>query len=252
MESGIGQIFLILINNYGLIGAILIIALILAIFYGLVVGFKYFTKFIFSKVEHHKRIKLKNHPFFDDLDFLINHKLKNVKTSCVIRKQIYIDIMTIRLDSIKKIFYNLVQQDISGLSAKELYHKVLLALDDANTSAITGAVAKGVPIFVLNSMNEKRKMINKLYYNAIKGYCYNNYIYANNNERMYAILEMVCVYVECYMNVLQENLAEFNGDIKHLVYKGVSCIDCPSCIHDQYLAELKQEIKKDSKKTQGN
>lgn len=252
MESGIGQIFLILINNYGLIGAVLIIALILAIFYGLITGFKYLTQSIFKKIEHHKRINLKKHPFFDDLDFLINHKLKEVKTPCVIRKQIYIDIMTIRLDSIKKTFYNLIQQDVSELSAKQLYHKVLLALDDANTAAITGAVSKGVPIFVLDSMNEKRKMINKLYYNAIKGYCYNNYIYSNNNERMYAILQMIGVYVECYMNVLQENLAQFNGDIKHLVYKGISCIDCVSCVHEQYLAELKQEIKKDSKKIQGN
>ena len=122
-----------------------------------------------------------NGVIFNDLDFLMNHKLKDVKTTCVIRKKLYVDIMKIRIDNLKKIFSNFVKEDISGLAAKDLYYKVLSALDDANTASITGAVSEGVPIFVLDSMNEKRKMINKLYYNAIKGYCYNNYIYSNNN-----------------------------------------------------------------------
>jgi predicted lactoylglutathione lyase len=188
MESGIGDIFLILLSNYGIVGAVIIIAVILAIFYGIIIGFKYLVKFIINKFENRKKIKLKNHQFFNDLDFLVNHKLKDVKTSCIIRKKIYVDIMKIRIDNLKKIFSNFIKEDINGMTSKELYHRVLLALDDANTAAITGAVSEGVPIFVLDSMNEKRKMINKLYYNAIKGYCYNYYIYDNNTERMYAIL----------------------------------------------------------------
>jgi hypothetical protein len=83
-----------------------------------------------------------------------------------------------------------------------LYHTILTSLDRANTEAITGSVTQGVPIFVLDSMSEKRKMITQFYYDAIKGFCYNNYLYSNNNERMHAILELIGVYIECYMNVL--------------------------------------------------
>lgn len=246
MEFGIGQVFVILLNKYGIAGAIFIFTMILSLFYGSVVGCKYLFNYLMEKCKN-KKIKLKNHHFFIELDYLMNHKLKDVKTTCVIRKKLYVDIMKIRIDNLKKIFSNFVKEDISGLAAKDLYYKVLSALDDANTAAITGAVSEGVPIFVLDSMNEKRKMINKLYYNAIKGYCYNNYIYSNNNQRMYAILQLIGIYVECYMNVLQENLAEFNGNVKSLNYKGVSCMDCSYCIHEKYLSELKQEINEDLK-----
>jgi hypothetical protein len=132
----------------------------------------------------------------------MNHKLKDVKTSCIIRKALYIDIMKIRIACIKKVFSELVKDDLNELKPKELYNKVLAALDDANTDAITGAVTQSVPIFVLDSMNEKRKMITLFYYNAIKGCCYNNYLYSDNNERMHAILDLIGVYVETYMNFL--------------------------------------------------
>lgn len=247
MDGGIGQIFVKLIADYGIFGASFIIAFILAVFYGFINLFKYLSSTIKTKFETRSKIKLKDHQFFKDLKFLMNHKLNEVKTSCIIRKALYIDIMRIRILCIQKVFNDLIKDDLNKLTSKELYHTILTALDNANTDAITGSVVQGVPIFVLDSMSEKRKMITQFYYDAIKGFCYNNYLYSNNNERMHAILELIGVYIECYMNVLQTNLAEFNGNIKNLTYKGISCASCSTCIHEQYLAELKQEIKQDMK-----
>jgi hypothetical protein len=56
-----------LVNNYGLLGAIIVISFILACFYGITLGFQYCHKAIKNKFIDRKQIKLKKHQFFNDL-----------------------------------------------------------------------------------------------------------------------------------------------------------------------------------------
>lgn len=241
--EGFGQLFIKLVNNYGLLGAIITISFILACFYGITLGFQHLHKTIKNKFMDRKQIKLKKHQFFNDLQFLMDHKLNEVNTTCIIRRHLYIDIMKIRIKCFYDAFQNFIKEDINQLTSKELFNRVMAVIDDANTGAINKALTEGVPAFVLSSMSEKRKVVAQFNQNAIKGYCYNVYLYANNTERVYAILEFMGTSIECYMNILEENLAQFNGDIKTYVYKGISCTDCFSCVHDRYLEQLKNEIK---------
>ena len=234
--EGLGDVFIKLVNNYGLLGAIITISFILACFYGITLAFQQLHKTIKNKFIDRKQIKLKKHQFFNDLQFLMEHKLNEVNTTCIIRKHLYMDIMKIRIKCFYDAFQNFIKEDINSLSSKELFNRVMAVIDDANTGAINKA------------MNEKRKVVAQFNQNAIKGYCYNAYLYANNTERVYAILEFMGTSIECYMNILEENLAQFNGDIKSYVYKGISCADCFSCVHDRYLEQLKNEIKVDQNK----
>lgn len=250
MENSIGEIFVKLASNYGLFSAILIITIILVLFYGSIHLFQFLHKKILNKFQNRKKIKLNKHQFFNDLQFLKNHKLKEVNTSCIIRKQLYIDIMRIRIECFYNSFFNFIKEDLNSFSNKEFLNRVQGIIDDANSMAITNALSEGVPIFILNSMNEKRKIVSQFNYNAIKGYCYNEYLYSDNIERMCAILDFMTTSIECYMNVLEQNLAQFNGNIKKMNYKGTSCAFCSFCVHDKYLQELKNEIREQNKKSQ--
>jgi hypothetical protein len=99
--------------------------------------------------------------------------------------------MRIRIECFYNSFFNFIKEDLNSFSNKEFLNRVQGIIDDANSMAITNALSEGVPIFILNSMNEKRKIVSQFNYNAIKGYCYNEYLYSNNVERTFAILEFM-------------------------------------------------------------
>lgn len=248
MENSIGELFLKLVSNYGFFSAIIIITVVLVLFYGCINLFQFLHKKILNKFENRKKIKLNKHQFFDDLKYLKEHKLKEVNTSCIIRRQLYIDIMKIRIDCFYNSFNNFIKQDLNSFNNKQFFNRVRGIIDDANSAAITNALSQGIPIFILNSMIEKRKTISQFNNNAIKGYCYNNYLYSDNIQRMCAILDFMTTSIECYMNVLEENLAEFNGNIKKMNYKGTGCSQCHFCVHDKYLEDLKNQIKQQNEK----
>ena len=69
--EGLGDVFIKLVNNYGLLGAIITISFILACFYGITLAFQQLHKTIKNKFIDRKQIKLKKHKFFYDLQFLM-------------------------------------------------------------------------------------------------------------------------------------------------------------------------------------
>ena len=246
-----GNIFLQLVTKYGLFSAVIIITLILLFFYGSINLFQYLHVKLANLSKNRKKIKLKNHQFFNDLQYFRDHKLKEVNTSCIIRKQLYIDIMRIRIDCFYNGFMNFIKEDLNSFNNKQLFNKVRGIIDDANSTAITNALSQGVPAFILNSMNEKRKIVSQFNHNAIKGFCFSEYAYHDNIQKMCAILQFMISSIQCYMNLLEENLSAFNGDIKKMNYKGITCASCRSCVHDKYLQVLKNEIEKENEKSQG-
>ena len=96
-------------------------------------------------------------------------------------------------------------------------------------------VAKGTPRFILEAMHEKISPILKFHHEQIKLYCHNQYLYKNNVAKMWAILDLVPIAIEYYMNILEMSLSEFNGDIKKLNYDGVKCKKCAHCVHEEFM-----------------
>lgn len=241
MEKIINEIFMTLTSNYGVFGALLIISFTLSVLYGFVSFIKQISGTVIkSKFWKRKNMNLKNHQTFLDLDFLIKHKLHNVNTICQIRKKLYIDIVTEKISRIKEELQKFVKEDLNKLSNKQFYLKVQSVLDDAKNQSTNNLKSNGVPQFILDTIDNKLSLVQYFYQNQIKGYCYNNYLYSNNTERMCAILDCISVSIECYMNLLEQSLSEFNGDVKKLKYNGVSCNKCHICVHDKYLSDLKQ------------
>ena len=252
MDNFLNEFFVKLMQNFGVIGAISILIISYAVYYGIRSIIKDFAPALKNKIFGGISKDLKKHPMFKDLQFLRDHKLNELNVQCPIRKNLYINIIKQRIKCNLKIFGQLVKEDLNALSNRQFYIRVQSAFDDVNTMHLSNCLSEGVPQFVLDAMAEKILMAKHFYKNQIKSYCYNQYLYTNNNEKMWAILDLISVLLQCYMNILQQNLAQFNGDIKKLSFKGFSCVNCASCVHDEYLNTLKNEIQEEQKKVDEN
>lgn len=247
MEGIIVNLFSKMSCNFGTVNAILIITFMLAIGYCIIQTIKSLPNHIKAKFQRRNNISLKKHQTFSDLDFLLKHQLKDVNTDCVLRKQLYIDIVGERIKSLKKALQKLVNEDLEALSSHEFLLKIQSELDDASVQSFNNAKINGVPSFVLQSFDEELANIGQFYRKQMKTTCYNNYIYKDNKSKMCSILDMLSNSTEYYMNILQQKLASFNGNITSLEYKGLSCHHCKNCVHAEYLQELKQELQESKK-----
>ena len=239
MEKIINEIFFTLTSNYGVFGALLIISFTLSVLYGFVSFIKEISGTVIkSRFWKRKSMNLRKHQTFLDLYFILKHKLNDVNTSCPIRKKIYIDIISEKIICLKQELEKFVKEDLNQFSNHEFYLKIQEVLDDSRIKSNNDLKAKGMPQFVLDSVNYKFNFIHQIYKNNIKAICYNEYIYSNNTERMCAILDFITTAVQGYMNLLEWSLAEFNGDIKKLKYGGTVCKKCDICVHAKYLSEF--------------
>ena len=246
METVIKTCFVELVSILGFVPTlILLIALTVLLWVGknTIKSFaQSFWNFITGKK---KKKRLDKHLFFQKIDYLINYTLYTVKTPCPIRKQIYIDAMKIRLEVYKQKINEFVKQNLNDYSKSEFQIKVFSMLDEAKKVFVMKAKEDGIPQFILDRLNEKVFSFYEVFYSEIKIFCESDYIYHDNNDRMYSILDLVMVKCEFYMNKFEKELASFNGELKNHTYKGISCVNCTSCVHDKYLEELKEEIKQD-------
>ena len=196
-----------------------------------------------------KKIVLKDHSAFKELEYLIEHSLKeNFNCACVIRRALYKDIMVERLECFKNCLQEFVKTDVNSQTLYptqyEFYLKVVSILDHANSTAKQNSIRNGIPEFILDRMEQHRVPLRQCLGDILKSICYSDYNYANNVERMSAILTNVAIFIKNYMNILEEVLSSFNGDIKELEYKGISCKHCKFCVHDEHIEKLKKAIKK--------
>lgn len=199
--------------------------------------------------------KLEKHLFFNKVDYLINYSLYQVKTPCPLRKQIYIDAMKIRLELYKEKVLTFIQQDLNKYSKSEFQMMVLSMLESGKKQFFLRAKEEKIPNFILDRLDEKVFGFYEVFYSEIKLFCSADYIYQDNVDRMYSILDLMMVKCEFYMNRFEKELASFNGELKHTTYKNVSCLDCKVCVHDNYLQQLKEEldeIKKDDESIKEN
>lgn len=240
MEKPISELFFELVNQYGLISACVIIAVILSLAFNGSMIVRFLIDMFKRKWPAKKKLVLSEHTCFIDIDNIINHRLHHLNIRCGIRKKLYFDIMTTRITCLKEELMKLVKSDVNSMSQKQLFYKIDWLLDDSNKNANTKLVANGVPQFMLDMMDEKISFAYTFYHKQLKNYCYSHYLYSNNMERVWAVLDVIPVSLECYMNILESALSEFNGDIKTMNYNGTSCQNCKLCVHDEYLKSLQQ------------
>ena len=246
MEEILKAFFLEIISTLGFIPSlILIIALIILLSTGKKF-LRHFSQTIWDVISGNKKPKkLEDHLFFKKVDYLMNYSLDKVKTPCPIRKQIYIDTMRIRLQVYKEQVGLFIQQNLNKYSKMEFQMMVLALLENCKKQFFLRAKEEKIPDVILDKLDEKVFGFYKIFYSEIKLFCKSDYIYQDNVDRMFSILDLIMVKCEFYMNQFEKELASFNGELKNTTYKNVSCNHCATCVHDTYLEIIKEEIEQD-------
>ena len=213
----------------------------------------YALKTIFDRVsakwiESRNSVPLKDHPAFKEFDRIINHSLVNEFTcSCPIRKALYRDILMERMRCFKARLLDFVETDLDDKRLYPTQHdfflKVTSIIEDANIEAKRNSIASGVPEFVFDRLETNRVSINTVLKDMLKVVCHAEYIHASNTDRMRSVLHTIVVFCKNYMDMLEETLDSYNGDISNLNYNGIACKNCRVCIHDEYVRRMKNALK---------
>ena len=194
-------------------------------------------------------VALKDHSAFKEFDRIIEHTLVNdFKCECPIRKALYRDIMLERMKCFRKKLYEFSQTDLNSKelypTQRDFYLKVVSVTDEANAESKKNSIANGIPEFVLETLEKHRIQMRDVLGDMLKIVCYAEYVYATNTDRMRVILSLIVAFCKNYMDMLEELLASYNGDIKTLDYKGIICKNCKICIHDDYIKRMKATLLK--------
>lgn len=202
-----------------------------------------------NKLFGRKKVSLKDHSAFRKFDMMIEYTLMNdFHCTCPIRKALYRDILIERMKCFKNKLLEFVNTDLNSQEAYptqyDFYLKILCIMDDANLESKKKLIADGVPEFVLDALEDNRMQLKHIFDDMLKVACYSEYTCATNVERMHDILSYITVFCKSYMNMLEEMLASYNGTIKNLEYKGITCKDCAVCIHDEYVKKIGATLSK--------
>lgn len=239
MENIISDLFFKINSQYGLLAAALVIAIIIFFLLNTKAAIRYVVHNVFPFTKTNPK-KLQKHSCFIQIDHILNYKLYRLNVQCPIREKLFFDIMQMHIKSIKDKINDFIQTDIVSLTPQELAYRIdELVMQSINESNMK-LIQKGTPKFILKAMDDKISPILKMHHQQIKLYCYNHYLYKGNVSKMWAIMDLVPIAVEYYMNLLETSLSEFNGDIKKLNYNGVKCRKCAHCVHDDFITEQQQ------------
>ena len=230
MENTFTSIFFWIVGEYGLLTAVVVLIILLFCFINAKAMLRYIIYHLLPIIK--RPLNLKKHLCFVDLEHFLNYRLYRLNIQCPIRKQLYFDIMSVRITSLSNHLRQFIQTDVNSMSPHELFYKMDEVITDSIKDANDKLISDGTPKFVIDAMDKKMEIAFEFYRNQLKTYCYNHYIYHDNTAKVWAMLDLIPVSTECYMNLLEDALAEFNGDIKALKYKGTKCIKCPVCVHD--------------------
>lgn len=230
-----------LLNQYGLYTTVGVVAVL----YVLRDLWLRYAKRLFGK----RKVPLKDHSAFKKLDMMIEHTLVNdFHCECPIRKAIYSDILIERMKCFKNKLLEFVNTDLNSKeeypTQHDFYLKVVSIIDDANLESRKNSIADGVPEFVIDTLEDHRMQMKYIMDDMLKVVCYSEYTYATNVDRMREILSYIVVFCKNYMDMLEGVLASYNGDIKNLEYKGITCKHCKVCIHDEYVKKMKAALSK--------
>jgi hypothetical protein len=230
-----------LLSQYGLYTTIGVVAIL----YVLRDLWLRYAKKLFGR----KKVPLKDHSAFRQFDRLIEHTLVNdFHCSCPIRKAIYSDILIEMMKCFKNKLLEFVNTDLNNKDAyptqHDFYLKIVSIIEDVHLESKKRSIANGVPEFVLDTLEDYRMRMKRIADDMLKVVCYSEYRYATNVDRMHEILSYIVVFSKHYMNMLEEVLASYNGNIKNLEYKGISCKGCRVCIHDEYVKKMRATLSK--------
>ena len=253
MEEVIKDFFIEAIKNYGVITSIVttIVFVLFVIFFNQLLGKLYkilpsslSNSRLFSSIIKMKERNLSRHIIFKKLNYLLNSRLPYLNTTCPLRKAFFQKVEETRINLFTDMWREFIKTNFNELTPQEFKLKVLDEINKTHLRINEKCLNEGVPKFLLEQLDERVHKVREAFLNQIKGYCFSQYLYSDNIDRLIAIFDLLIVYEEYFLGEFESMLDSFNGEINGTSYNGVSCLNCEKCVHEIYLKKMMEESKK--------
>lgn len=190
---------------------------------------------------------MNNHILFKKLNYLLNSRLPYLNTDCPVRKALFQKIAETRVALFTAKWKDFIGTKINDLTPQEFKIKVLDTINKTHLEINEKCLKDGVPKFMIEKVDERVKHVREAFLNQIKGYCFSQYLYSDNIDRLIAIFDLLIVYEEYFLGEFESMLDSCNGEINGTSYNGVSCMNCDKCVHEIYLKRVMEEMKRKKK-----
>lgn len=240
--------FVYITQQYGILTSI--------ITFGFIVGlFAKHRKFFSKLIKFFKKDKFIYKKFFQDnqgfnqqiifirLQYLLNVRIKQINCSCPLRKQLYKTIFTIKINKFLSGLKDFVKQDINVLDNQMFKIKLVNFLQQKHLQWKETCLKNKVPQFVIESIDYQIQDLRNMFYTNIQRIINNVYLYSNNRQKLNVILDLFLGLQQNILNVCEQVLSSFNGQVKKLHFNGVKCKECVNCVHQNYLKMQRIRLK---------
>lgn len=183
-----------------------------------------------GKIFNMRKIDITKHPIFTKYRFLINQRLKYINCHCVLRKKIFCDLMTIRIEVYNKIVKEFsLRDDINQISIVEFQYAMRELMLQTLSVWKEKAKVEGIPQVVIDRFIESTEEIRESFFLFVQSVSNSTYSYTDNISRTSAVFDMLSAFEEALLIKLEESLDKMNGEISGSTYKGIVCQNCPTC-----------------------
>lgn len=172
------------------------------------------------------------------LNYIKNHDIKSVNIRCEKRKMIFIDFINFRINNFIKMVEDTANKTMLKMDGEELYlyfkEKIYLCLEKADRDIISN----NIPPVIL----EKYKLVEddevKILERFLRQVCFSKRVYGNNYERLFIILDFICVIVKMSVVNAESVIDELNGQLDGILYKGIGCSNCNRTDCEKYHKQI--------------
>lgn len=211
--------------------------------------FKFFkkNKYDFQKMFDGNNEQFNQQLIFYRLQHLVNVRIKQINCYCVLRKQLYKKIFTIKINKFLQGLKVFVKQDFN-LFDKQMFGMTLINFfQQKHLQWKEQCVKNEIPQFIIDSIDYEIQDLRKMFYTNIQRIISNSYLYSNNRQKLNIVLDLFLGLQENILNVCEQVLSSFNGQVKNLTFNGVKCKQCAICVHEEYLRIQKRKRLKSQK-----
>lgn len=240
--------FVYITQQYGILTSIITFGFIIGLFAKHRKFFSKIANFFRKDKSIYKKIFQENEQFnqqivFIRLQYLLNVRIKQINCSCPLRKQLYKTIFTIKINKFLEGLKVFVKQDINKFDNQMFKIKLINFLQQKHLQWKQECVKNKVPQFVIQSVDDQIQDLRNMFYTNIQRIMNNVYLYSNNRQRLNVILDLFLGLQQNILNVCEEVLSSFNGQVKNLHFNGIKCKDCVVCVHQNYLKMQRIRLK---------
>lgn len=175
------------------------------------------------------------------LNYIKNHDVKNVNIFCEKRKYIFVDFMNFRINNIIKIIEEMQSKNVLKMENEEFYLYLKEKIYNAIERADNDILSNNIPYIILEKYKQIEDDEIKIFDKFLKQVCFSKRVYGNNNDKVFIILDFMCVIIKMSVINAESVIDELNGQLDGILYRGVSCSNCnrKECKKYQSKAEIK-------------